>query len=315
MASKDSILADAKTLDMKRAEYKKDQQMMLTDVSVKTIELKQNTVKRRAEEERLLVEQRTIDSKEIEILKRAKVLDEKQLALRQKEIELEQHRIFSQFLDQVVEDTSGDKEAFADVGDLHNRFKSLKNENTGLLERKRQLEGELNETKDRERNQIQELKNVLHNEQKRMQDIQAELEGINEAAGVLEGDFEKEIARRNQKAVEVSLIVTSVNNIYNIAQVQHEKRGRKALRDEAKVHEESKNLVASLLTRLERAHQTVDDLVKVYQEFGGDGEKEKVRVDRSESAPLHRPGPKKSKEEDKAASKPPKRDRGSKMSI
>ena len=84
MASKDSILADAKTLDMKRAEYKKDQQMMLTDVSVKTIELKQNTVKRRAEEERLLVEQRTIDSKEIEILKRAKVLDEKQLALREK---------------------------------------------------------------------------------------------------------------------------------------------------------------------------------------------------------------------------------------
>jgi len=84
LASKDSILADAKTLDMKRAEYKKDQQMMLTDVSVKTIELKQNTVKRRAEEERLLVEQRTIDSKEIEILKRAKVLDEKQLALREK---------------------------------------------------------------------------------------------------------------------------------------------------------------------------------------------------------------------------------------
>lgn len=46
------------------------------------------------------------------------------------------HDKFTTFLQKVVEMKDGDKEGFESIPDLQNRFKSLKNENKQLLERK-----------------------------------------------------------------------------------------------------------------------------------------------------------------------------------
>ena len=44
-------------------------------------------------------------------------------------MDLKRHEKFSEFLESVVKDKSGDKEGFEDIEDLQKRFKSLKNEN------------------------------------------------------------------------------------------------------------------------------------------------------------------------------------------
>lgn len=123
---------------------------MIEDVERKTIELQQTTLKRKVEEEKLAKESAAIASKEREIQNRQAILRQKQEQLEQKEAELESHRIFSQFLEAVVQDKSGDKEGFVDILDLQNRFKSLRNENGQLLKRKKQIETQMKEAKNSE---------------------------------------------------------------------------------------------------------------------------------------------------------------------
>lgn len=55
--------------------------------------------------------------------------------LDEKERDLQRHRIFSTFLESVVQDKSGDKEGFTGIEDLQDRFTSLKNENKTLMTR------------------------------------------------------------------------------------------------------------------------------------------------------------------------------------
>lgn len=62
-------------------------------------------------------------------------LQEKERILKEKQEDLDRHKKFSEFLESVVNDKSGDKEGFNDIEDLQNRFKSLKNENKQLMQR------------------------------------------------------------------------------------------------------------------------------------------------------------------------------------
>jgi hypothetical protein len=55
------------------------------------------------------------------------------------------------------------------------------------------------------------------------------------------------------------------------------KRGRKMdNKQDVKINEETKNLVELLIPRLQLAHQTVDELVKVYKEYGQSYDREKA---------------------------------------
>ena len=107
-----------------------------------------------------------------------------------------------------------------------------------------------------------------------MQDIQGELEEISAQNAELEQDFANEIDRKNKNSQEVGQIINSINNIYEICK-RHSKK-RTAKNDSVKITEETKNLVEELIPRLETAHQTVDELVKVYQEYGRDYDREKA---------------------------------------
>ena len=77
-------------------------------------------------------------------------------------MDLKRHEKFSEFLESVVKDKSGDKEGFEDIEDLQKRFKSLKNENKLLVQRKASINKEMEEARAREKNKLNELKNTLY---------------------------------------------------------------------------------------------------------------------------------------------------------
>lgn len=45
------------------------------------------------------------------------------------------------------------------------------------------------------------------------------------------------------------------------------------------MNEESKNLLPQLISKLDRAHQTVDELVKVYAEYGLDYNRDRAYIE------------------------------------
>lgn len=168
---------------------------MINDVTEKTQILSKNSQKRKTEEEKLAKEKAEIERKQNLIKQLKEKLAQKDVQLREKEKDLERHKIFSNFLDQVVQDKSGDKEGFNDILDLQDRFMSLKNENKKLMQKvsfismfgllfilvqKKQINIETDEAKQREKTKLNELKNTLYEQQKKMQNIQDEITEISE---------------------------------------------------------------------------------------------------------------------------------------
>ena len=74
---KEKILHDAKILDIKRQKYKEEQQAMIKEVSLKTSELQQNSLKRMAEEEKLRKEQESIEDKQRKLAEYRLILQRK----------------------------------------------------------------------------------------------------------------------------------------------------------------------------------------------------------------------------------------------
>lgn len=105
---------------------------MILDVTAKTAILQQNSIKRKNEEEKLTKEKLAIlrKQKEIEVLEQK--LAERQQRLANEEEDLKRHKIFTGFLQAVIDDKSGDKESFSGLEDLQNRFTSLKDQNKQL---------------------------------------------------------------------------------------------------------------------------------------------------------------------------------------
>lgn len=114
----------------------------------------------------------------------------------------------------------GDKEGFESIPDLQNRFKSLKNENKQLLDRKAQINKEMEEARQDEKKRLNELNTHLFDKQRKMQEIQSELEQISAQNSELEQDFANEIGRKNQNSKEMGQIINSITNIYNICKLQ-----------------------------------------------------------------------------------------------
>ena len=106
---------------------------MINDVTDKTRVLQQNSLKRQQEEDKLNRERAAIEARKLEIHKLNEVLAKKKEELKLKESDVKRHRIFSAFLETVIEDKRGDFESFVDINDLQDRFKNLKNENTKLM--------------------------------------------------------------------------------------------------------------------------------------------------------------------------------------
>ena len=79
----------------------------------------------------------------------------------EKRDELEKHKIFNKFLEEVVSD-SGENKEFADIDELQHRFKNLKNENQKLMKRKLEINKEMEEARQKEKNTLNSLQNTLY---------------------------------------------------------------------------------------------------------------------------------------------------------
>ena len=108
---------------------------MILDVTAKTSILQQNSLKRKNEEERLTKEKLAILRKQREIEALEQKLAERQARLSSEEDDLKRHKLFTNFLQAVTNDKSGDNETFAGLEALQNRFTSLKDENLHLKRR------------------------------------------------------------------------------------------------------------------------------------------------------------------------------------
>ena len=71
------------------------------------------------------------------------------------------------------------------------------------MSRKQQINKEMEEARANEKNKLNELKNTLYEQQRKMQNIQGELEVISAKNSVLEQDFENEINKKNQNSKEI----------------------------------------------------------------------------------------------------------------
>lgn len=78
----------------------------------------------------------------------------------------------------------------------------------------------MEEARSREKNKLNELKNTLYEQQRKMQSIQGELEIISGKNSILEQDFENEIYKKNNNSKEIGQIINSINNIFNICKIQ-----------------------------------------------------------------------------------------------
>lgn len=138
-----------------------------------------------------------IETKKKTILELKEKLGSKENELEQKKLDFEKHKIFSHFLDAVVNDHSGENEGFDGIEELQSRFKSLKSENKNLQTKKRDINEQMEEARALEKRRLNDLKETLYNKQREMQAIQGTLEEISAKNSRLEQDFEKEINSKN----------------------------------------------------------------------------------------------------------------------
>ena len=76
---------------------------MINDVTDKTKILQQNSLKRKNEEDKLNRERAEIESRKKEIIKLNQILDKKKMELREQESLTKRNRLFSSFLESVVD--------------------------------------------------------------------------------------------------------------------------------------------------------------------------------------------------------------------
>lgn len=134
----------------------------------------------------------------------------------------------------------------------------------------------MEEIKLNEKKKMNDLKNQLFEETRKQQAIQSENELISSKISILEQDFEIEIQKKNQSSKEIGQIINSISNIANICKVQQAKRGKKLTSVDTVISETTPNLVDELIVKLEKAHQTIHELVQVHEVYGENYDREKA---------------------------------------
>lgn len=129
-----------------------------------------------------------------------------------------------------------------------------------------------------EKKRLNELKNTLYEQQRKMQMVQNELEEISSKNAALEQDFENEILKKNQNSKEVGQIINSINNISFICRTHqnNKKKANSKKLEHEDVKEDSKNLVDQLNKKLDGALKTVEELANVFREYGADYNQDKA---------------------------------------
>ena len=117
----------------------------------------------------------------------------------------------------------------------------------------------------KEKTTMNSLQDNLYEMQRKMQNLQSELEKVSEKNSALEQDFENEINKKNKNSKEIGQIINSINNIYSICRNQQLKRNRLKNMKVEDVTEKTENLVPTLINHLEQSSEVIQDLVEVFK--------------------------------------------------
>ena len=117
----------------------------------------------------------------------------------------------------------------------------------------------------KEKTTMNSLQDNLYEMQRKMQNLQIELEKVSEKNSALEQDFENEINKKNKNSKEIGQIINSINNIYSICRNQQLKRNRLKNMKVEDVTEKTENLVPTLINHLEQSSEVIQDLVEVFK--------------------------------------------------
>jgi exonuclease VII large subunit len=121
------------------------------------------------------------------------------------------------------QDSSKNQEELA-ITWLRERFINLKKENKVLRESKVSIAKEMEEVREEEKRQIEQMTQRMYTKSKEMQKIQTEIEKIQEINTKLDNEFEHQVTQRNKSKQEAHQIVYSINNIYRVAEMLYQHR-------------------------------------------------------------------------------------------
>jgi len=144
--------------------------------------------------------------------------------------QLESHKKFSTFLQEVVKDKklaeiiaaankteSGKSESEQSIMWLRERFINLKKENKRLKERKALIAAEREKVLEDEKRQVEIMTRQMYDKGKEMQEIQNEIEKVQAENTKLDSEFENQVRVQNQAKEEAHQILYSIDNIYQIS--------------------------------------------------------------------------------------------------
>ena len=98
-----------------------------------------------------------IKNKEVQIEKLKQDLVVKERELQEKKQKLNQYKIFTKFLEDVIDNKMEENKEFEDIESLKNWFKNLREKNEELTARKLQIEFDLDQTKKKEAETVTKL--------------------------------------------------------------------------------------------------------------------------------------------------------------
>jgi len=171
-------------------------------------------MKRKKFEDELAKEQILIDGKAKDLKDMVQRKHRKEHELKLKEEEIDSHKPFTSFLESIVNDNSAaGGESFGSIEEIIFRYKALKETNKDLVNEKSEISVKNEELTVEDKIKQNKLDKKLFEEQRKLQQVQAENEAINHQVSILEGDFELEIQKKNQNSRDIGQILNSINNI------------------------------------------------------------------------------------------------------
>lgn len=203
---KEEIIEKAQNLEQEKSKFKKDQMEMIKEVKNSMGTIIQNANKRKLEETKKQKEQQEIDAKTLKIQDLEKELEKKRAEHQLKKKQLEKFKIYSDFLEDVV-NAEGENKEFEDIESLKNRFYILRKEHDNLTKKQTEINKNIWEIKQEGKKKMDKLQNELYMMQRKMH--------LNQNSK-LEPEFEYEFNTKNETTKLHGQVITSVNNIYDM---------------------------------------------------------------------------------------------------
>jgi hypothetical protein len=211
---KEEIIEKAQQLEQEKSKFKKDQMEMIRQVKDSMGTIIQNANKRKLEENKKQREEQEIKSKEAKIKELTEELHRKKQEHEAKKRQLEKFKIYSDFLEEVV-NADGDNKEFEDIETLKNRFYILRKENDNLTKKQNDINKQIEEIKQDGKKKMDKLQNELYMMQRKMQEYQN---------NQLEQEFGFEVSTNNETTKLHGQVITAVNNIYEMCINQMHKK-------------------------------------------------------------------------------------------